>query len=227
MRHRSLGVGQPGRGRDEADLAAHRLDDQHRIGRRRAGVLLVGLANVVSVIARDRSVAWRMVEQGELGVAQVVVDRLGNAGGDQVESAIVGQLAHLVGGVLRVVAADVEEVADVVGLEDVDDALEVLVLPFLELVAAGADAAGRGRGAQQRDLFFRRRRQVDQLFLENALDAEMPRVDVPKVSGWRRQVSTMPRSELLITQVGPPDWATTTLRAAMIPAVLSGFGAER
>src|SRR4051794_368302 len=25
----------------------------------------------------------------------------------------------------------------------------------------------------------------------------------------------MPRSELLMTQVGPPDWATTTLRAGM------------
>ena len=82
------------------------------------------------------------------GVSQVVVNRLGNPGGDQIESAIVRQLAHLLGGILRVVAADVEEIADIMRFENVDDAFEVKVLTFLELVAAGADAPGRGRRAQ-------------------------------------------------------------------------------
>src|SRR5271165_103506 len=44
---------------------------------------------------------------------------------------------------------------------------------------------------------------------------------VRKVPGCRRQVSTIPRSELLMTQVGPPDWATTTLRADMVRSILS------
>ena len=186
------------------------------------GVLLVGLADVVGVVAGDRAVAGRVVEQRELGVAQVVVDRLGHAGGHQVEPALVRELAHLVGRVLRVVAADVEEVADVVGPEDVDDALEVLVLAFLELVPAGADAAGRRRGAQEGDLLLGCRREVEQFFLEDALDAEVSGVDGAERSrDARRQVSTIPRSELLMTQVGPPDWATTTLRAAMVRSILS------
>src|SRR5438874_1595337 len=95
-----------------------------------------------------------MIEQGELGISQVVVDRLGNPGGDQVESTVLGQIAHLVGGILRVIAADVKEVADIMRFEYVDNAFEVKFLPLLELVTAGADAAGRGRRAQEANLFL-------------------------------------------------------------------------
>ena len=158
-----LGVGQPGRGRNEADLPAHRLDDQHRVGGRGAGVLLVGLTQVMGVVARHRAVAGRMVEEGEFRVAQVIVDGLGHAGGDEVEPPVGRELADLVGRVLRVVAADVEEVADVVGLEDIDDALEIEVLPFLQLVAAGADAPGGRRGPQEGDLLLGGRREVEQV----------------------------------------------------------------
>jgi hypothetical protein len=41
-----------------------------------------------------------MVEQAELGVAQVIVDGLGHSGGHQVEPALVCELAQLVGRVL-------------------------------------------------------------------------------------------------------------------------------
>ena len=47
---------------------------------------------------------------------------------DEVQPALVGELGDLVGGVHRVVAADVQEVSDVVGLEDFEDAVEILGL---------------------------------------------------------------------------------------------------
>jgi hypothetical protein len=58
-----------------------------------------------------------------------------------------------------------------------DDALEVLVLPWLELVAAGADRAGGRRGAQEGDLLVGRGRQVDQVLLQHPLDPEPAGVD--------------------------------------------------
>ncbi len=81
------------------------------------------------------------------------------------------------GGVLGVVAADVEEEADIMGLQHRDDALEVLVLAGLELVAAGADGAGGGGGAEQGDLVVGGGGEVDQLLLEHALDAEIAGVE--------------------------------------------------
>ena len=99
-----------------------------------------------------------------------------------------GELADLVGGVLRVVAADVEEVADVVGLEDLDDALEVLVLPLLELVPAGADAAGGGRGPQQGDLLAGVAERSISSSLRTPSMPKWPAKTVPNWPGWRRQV---------------------------------------
>ena len=84
---------------------------------------------------------------------------------------LLGQAGDLVGRVHRVVAADVEEIADIVGPKHVDHPLEVLLLPFAELVAAGADRAGRGRKPQQRHFFRRLGGKIEQLLLEHALDA--------------------------------------------------------
>ncbi len=106
-------------------------------------------------------------------------------------------------GVLGVVAADVEEVAHVVGLEHVDDAREIFVQPLLEFVPAGADPPAAGEVPQQSDLFVRSRGQIDQLFLRTPSMPKFPAKTVPKVFGSRRQVSTIPRNELLMTQVGP------------------------
>ena len=50
-----------------------------------AGVLLVGLADVLGIVPGDGAVAGRVVEERELGVAEVVVDGLGHADGDEVE----------------------------------------------------------------------------------------------------------------------------------------------
>jgi hypothetical protein len=88
------------------------------------------------------------------------------------------QLAHLEAGVGRVAAAVVEEVADVVRLEDLDQALVFAPVLFqrLELVPAGAEGAG-GRGAQRRDRLGRLQAGVDQLFGQRAEDAVAAGVD--------------------------------------------------
>ena len=61
------------------DLAAHGLHHQYGIGRRRALVLLVGRLHHVHPILGHRTVARRVIDQLELAVAHVVVDRLGHA----------------------------------------------------------------------------------------------------------------------------------------------------
>ena len=131
-----------------------------------------------------------MVDQLELAVADVVVDRLRHADGHQLQPALAGQRRHFMGGVHRVVAADVEKIADIVRSKHFDHALEVFGLGRLELVAAGADRAGRGRASQQRDFFRRLGRQVQQLFLEHPFDA-MPgavdRADLRPVRGPSRR----------------------------------------
>ncbi len=171
-RHLAVRIGEPGRGGDEADLTSHRLDHEDRVSRGGTGVFLVGLADVLREVTRRGAVAGRVVEECELGITEVVVDRLGYAGRHQVEPPVAREQADLVRCVLRVVAADVEEIADVVGLEDINDALEIFVLSLLELVATGADAPRGGRGPQQGDLLVGRGREVDQLLLQHAFDAD-------------------------------------------------------
>ena len=96
---------------------------------------------------------------------------------DQIQPAFASQFGDLVGGVHRVVAADVDEVADVVGFEDVDATREILRLLLLQLVAAGADRSGGRRVAQQRDLVGRLGGQIEQFFLQHAFDAVVSPVD--------------------------------------------------
>ncbi len=110
-------------------------------------------------------------------VADVVVDRLGHADADEAQTPLVGELGDLVGRVHRVVAADVAEIADVVGLEDFDQAVKVLLLRFAELVAAGADRAGRRRHPQQGDFVGGLAGEVEEFFLEHAFDAVPAGVD--------------------------------------------------
>ena len=98
--------------------------------------------------------------------------------------------------------------------------VEVFRLLGLELVAAGADAAG-GRGdAQQRDLLRRLRREVEQLFLQHALDAVPAGVDrAEDVPAGPRPGSVSDDPPVADDEVacmqhgdGPAqDWATTTL----------------
>ena len=186
QRHLAMRVGEAGRRGDKADFAAHRLQDEDRVGRAAAGVLFVGKLHRVRPVAGRAAVAGRVVDELERAVADVVVDRLGDADADEVQAPLVGEFGDLVGRVHRVVAADVAEIADVVGLEDFDQAVEVLLLRFAELVAAGADRAGRRRHPQQGDFVGGLAGEVEQFFLEHAFDAVpagVDRADLRKAAG--------------------------------------------
>ena len=235
QRHLALGIGQPGGRRNEADLAAHRLHHQHRIGRAGAGVLLVGVLDHVHPVAGHRAVAGRVVDQPELAVAHVVVDRLGHADGHQVQPALVGQLGDLVGRVHRVVAADVEQIADLVGPQDLDHPLEILGLARLELVAAGADRAGRRRESQQGHLLGRLGREVEQFLLQHALDAvpgPVDRADGVELAGRlddppQAAVDDRRRPAALGDDQIPPTLMTlTSADAGRMPSRFHGIGRQ-
>ena len=147
---RVAALGQHRAGGDPARRAAHHLDDA-------AGAVVGGHAAHVhadfrdggGVVLDDRAVAGAVVRVG-----QVVVNGLGHADDAQRVVALDGLLVDLVRGVLRVVAADVSEVADVVGLEDLEQPVHVLgrllrLLLEIDLVAAGAQRGG-GRVFQAR-----------------------------------------------------------------------------
>ncbi len=114
-----------------------------------------------------------------VGDRQVVVHGLGHVDGlDRVAHGL-GELRDLEAGVGGVAAAVVEEVADVVGLEDLDQALvlALVLLQALELVAAGAEGAGR-RVAQRGDGGGGFLAGVDQVFGQRADDAVAAGVDL-------------------------------------------------
>ena len=84
-----------------------------------------------------------------IGVRKIIVDGFGHAVDSHVKAASQSLLVDLVGRVLRVVAAYVKEIADVVGLENFKQPVHVfggLFRFFLEIqfVAAGAQC-GSGR----------------------------------------------------------------------------------
>jgi hypothetical protein len=124
-----------------------------------------------------------VIDNAELRVADVVVDRLGNAGDHQLDPALVGERGDLGSRVHGIIPPDVEEPADVVGSDDLDNPLEVLLLPVGELVATGAHGACRGGAAEQADLLPPLAGHVDKLLQENSLDAVPCRVDRADLAG--------------------------------------------
>jgi hypothetical protein len=155
---------------DPAGAPAHDLDDRDQVALAHRLVVARDLADGHREVLDHAAVARAVVRAGE-----VVVDRLRDADDAQLIALLLRQLGDLVGRVLGVVAADVEEIADVVGLEDLDDALEVLLL--LELVAARAERRAR-RVAERPDLLLRLGRQVHHVLLEDAEDAVQAAVDL-------------------------------------------------
>ena len=116
-----------------------------------------------------------------VGVRQVVVDGLGHTVDAQFVAAFDGLVMHLMGGVLGIVAADVEKVADVVGGEDFEEAVHVLGGLFglvleIEFVTAGAQRRG-GSVFEALDGARAFVADVDQLLAEQAEDAVEAAVD--------------------------------------------------
>ncbi len=76
----------------------------------------------------------------------------GPADAHQIQASFASQQGDLVGGIHRIVAADIDEVTDVVGLEYIDATFKVLGLLLLQLVPASPDRSGGRRVTQQGDL---------------------------------------------------------------------------
>ena len=172
-------LGQRGTRGDPAGVAAHDLEDRDEIvlahGLVVAGQLAHGCADVF-----DHAPVARAV----VGDRQVVVHGLRNADDTQFVALRLGELGNLVRSVLGIVAAAVEEVADVVRLEHLEDAVEVLLL--LELVSAGSERGAR-RTAQGADLLLRLGREVDKLLVddaEHAVEAAIDLLDAIMVEGF-------------------------------------------
>ena len=97
---------------------------------------------------------------------------------------LLGELRDLVAGIGGVPATVIEEIADVVGLEDLDQALVLALvgLQALELVAAGAEATGGGM-TQGGDGRGRLLTGVDQILGKGADDAVAAGIDVGDLVG--------------------------------------------
>src|SRR5699024_1588783 len=135
-----VALGQGGGGGQPAGVAAHDLHDGDVLGAVNGGVPDDFLHDDADVLG-SRAVTGSVVSDH-----QVVVDGLGHAHKADVTAgpcAVVGQLAD---GVHRVVAADVEEVADVQLFQDVEQLFVdgFVLVPVGQLVAAAAQEAGGG-----------------------------------------------------------------------------------
>ena len=159
-------IGERGGGGQPAGVAAHALDDGDHAGVVHGGIAIDFHHGRGDVLRRGG------IARAVIGAVQVVVDRLRDAHHAALIAVLEHELGDLVAGIHRVVAAVVEEIADVVLLEDLEDALVVGVVDvgILELVAAGTEG-GRGRVLHQRELRRVLLAHVDEVVVEHTLDA--------------------------------------------------------
>ena len=149
--------------REPAGRPAHRLKNHVLIDPPHVAGQHAGLPHREGNVPSGAAEARRVV-----GAAQVVIDRLGHAHADQLIAVLTAVLLHAMNRVHRVVATDEKEVADVVLLQDFEDAGEVGVR---KLVAA-ASQGGTGRVAETRDYRRRLAAKVDHIALDEPFDAE-------------------------------------------------------
>src|SRR5262249_36894305 len=156
-------------------MAAHHLHDEHaRRGLRHRRDVEARLADRGRDVLRHRAESRAVV-----GDREIVVDRLGDAHAHERIAELLADLRDLPRGVGGVVAAVVEEITYIVGAEYLDQPLVVraVLLDALELVAARAEGAARGR-LQPGDRRRRLLAGVDQVLGESADDAVAPGVDL-------------------------------------------------
>ncbi len=131
-------------------MAAHYFENKH-LGRggSHGGNVKTGFTD-----GRGDVFGHRAKARTAVGDWQVVVHGLGYVDGLDRVAQRLGQLGDLQARVGGVAAAVIEEVADIVGLEDFNQALILGAVGFqaFQLVAAGAECAGRGV-AQASDVF--------------------------------------------------------------------------
>ena len=161
--------GESGSGGDPTGAAAHDFDDRNEIALTHGFVVTSELANGRRDVLDHAAIAGSVVSDGE-----IVIDRFRNADDAKVVALLLSQFRNFVGGVLRIVASDVEKVTDVVGLENLEDALVVAL--FLQLVTARTES-GAGRVTESANLLLRLRREIDQILLQDAEHAIQSAVD--------------------------------------------------
>jgi hypothetical protein len=165
-----LALRESGAGGDPPSTAAHDLDDGDEIVLAHGLVIGGDFADGGGDVFDRARIAGAVVGDGE-----IVVDRLRHADHAKFVALGLSELRDLVGGVLGVVASNIEEITDVVGLEDLKDAIEIGLL--LELETAGAEG-GAGRVLEGADLLLGFGREIDQIFVQNAEHAVERAVDL-------------------------------------------------
>ena len=174
-------IGKRGGGSQPAGVSAHALDNGNH-------ALVVNVAVAGDFHDRGGDVLRCGGKAGAvIGAEQVVVDGLGNAE----HAALVADLLHvavdLVAGIHRVVAAVIEEIADVVFFENLENALIVgfVGLGIGDLIAAGAEGGG-GRVEQAFQLCGVLLIHHHQAVVEDADDAVKRAVDLGDVLALQR-----------------------------------------
>ena len=178
-------AGEPGGRGDPAGVTTHHFEHEHPGGgARHGGDIERRLARGHRDVLGDRAEARTTIRSGQIVVHGL---RYAHTGDGIAERR--AELRHLERGVHRVIAAVVEEVADVVGAEHLDQALILgaVLLDALQLEARRAERAGRrvleradGRGALAAD--------VDEILGERTDDAVTPGVHLGDVSGAHRRL---------------------------------------
>ena len=115
-RHLPTGVAQPRGCSDESRLSPHGLQDRDGLGHAHAAVLLVDVLDERGPVPGCAAVPRGMIDDRELRVPNVIVDGLRDAGHDELHAPVPGKLGHLCRRVHGIVAANIEEVSDIVGL---------------------------------------------------------------------------------------------------------------
>ncbi len=163
---RAVNAGQ-GRGASQpAGVTAHNLDNADHAGIIDPGVLIDLHAACGDILGGGGKTG------AVVGAKEVVVDGLGHAHHAALIAHFLHILADLVAGIHGVVAAVVEEVADIVLLKNLQNALIVRIVHIRvrHLVAAGAQGGG-GSVLQQLQLGGVLLAHVKQAVVQNALDA--------------------------------------------------------
>ena len=154
--------------RQPAGIPAHHLDDDDV----RCIVYLelsLQLGDGGRDILRGGAEAWAVID-----AVEVVIDGFRCADHDDVRNMmLLNIIRELPDGIHRVVAADIDEIADLVLLEDADERLELrrILCRILQLETAGAKCSGRGHGQGVEhvlDVFDAA--QIQELFTQYTLD---------------------------------------------------------
>ena len=161
-------LGEGRRRRQPAGIPAHHLDDDDV-----RCIVYLELALQLRDGGRD-ILRGRAEARAVIDTIEVVIDGLRCADHDDVRDVmLLNIIRELPDSIHRVVAADIDEVADLVLLEDADERLELrrVLCRILQLETAGAECSGRGHGQCVEHVFdVFDAAQIQELFTQYALD---------------------------------------------------------